>query len=110
MDLGTFSISLSVKDIGKSQEFYEKLGFSILDGDANDKWLVMKNGNTYVGLFQDMFPKNTLTFMPADAKALQAELKKKGLTISVEIDENSEGPLHFMLEDPDGNPILFDQP
>lgn len=109
MELGTFSVSLAVKDIKNSREFYQNLGFAIIDGNESEKWLMMRNGNTFIGLFQDMFPKNTLTFMPEDARALQADLKRKGLKLISEADENSTGPAHFLLEDPDGNPILFDQ-
>ncbi|MCA9385389.1 VOC family protein [Candidatus Dojkabacteria bacterium] len=121
MQLGTFSLSLSVKDIKKSKEFYEKLGFEKFDGNIEENWLIMKNGNCRLGLFQGMFDKNLLTFNPGwdedanelnaftDVRELQKKLKEQGIDLIKEVDENSSGPEHFTLEDPDGNPILFDQ-
>jgi lactoylglutathione lyase len=121
MNLGAFSVSLNVKDIHKSKEFYEKIGFQTLGGDISQNWLILKNGNHIIGLFQGMFEKNILTFNPGwnqnaenlesftDVRDLQKELKDKGITLLTEADETSEGPASFMLEDPDGNPILIDQ-
>jgi lactoylglutathione lyase len=121
MSIGAFSISLSVKDIKVSREFYEKLGFVSAGGDIAEKWLIMKNDNCTIGLFQGMFDKNLLTFNPGwnnaaeeenpfkDVRTLQEELREKGLTFLSEVNLNSKGPGSFMLEDPDGNPILVDQ-
>jgi catechol 2,3-dioxygenase-like lactoylglutathione lyase family enzyme len=121
MDLGTFSISLAVKDIGASKEFYEKLGFKVFGGDASQNWLIMKNGDHAIGLFQGMFEKNTLTFNPGwdsdareldtytDVRELQRHLKDQGVELISEVDESTSGPASFMVADPDGNPILVDQ-
>ena len=121
MELGAFSVSLSVKDIHKSKDFYEHLGFQVLGGDISQNWLIMKNGSTIIGLFQGMFEKNVLTFNPGwnenaenldsftDVRSLQKQLKEKGVSILSEADESSEGPASFTIEDPDGNPILVDQ-
>jgi predicted lactoylglutathione lyase len=121
MELGAFSVSLSVKNLGVSRSFYEKLGFEVFAGDAAQNWLIMKNGDHIIGLFQGMFEKNMLTFNPGwdnngnalnsftDVRDLQRELKAQGLTIEDEADENTTGPASFMLIDPDGNPILIDQ-
>ncbi|WP_026909106.1 VOC family protein [Paucisalibacillus globulus] len=121
MNLGAFSISLTVKDIHKSKEFYESLGFQTLGGDISQNWLIMKNGSTVIGLFQGMFDKNILTFNPGwnqnaenldsftDVRDIQKELKAKGIKFSTEVDESTEGPAHFTIEDPDGNQILVDQ-
>ena len=121
MQLGAFSISLAVKDIQASKEFYEKLGFEIFGGDASQNWLIMKNGESVIGLFQGMFEKNILTFNPGwdseaqeldsytDVRELQRQLKAKGVELMDEADENTTGPASFMLLDPDGNPILVDQ-
>ncbi|WP_010095599.1 VOC family protein [Ornithinibacillus scapharcae] len=121
MNLGAFSISLNVKDIHKSKEFYEALGFETLGGDINQNWLILKNGTTVIGLFQGMFEKNILTFNPGwnqnaenlesftDVREIQKELRDKGITFITEADETTEGPGHFTIVDPDGNPILFDQ-
>ncbi|MEZ6022374.1 MAG: VOC family protein [Hyphomonadaceae bacterium] len=121
MQLGVFSISLAVKDLAASRAFYEKLGFSAMGGDASHGYLIMKNGDTLIGLFQGMFEKNILTFNPgwdADAKpldaftdvrALQRDLKRAGLTFESEADESGSGPASFVIMDPDGNPILVDQ-
>ena len=118
-DLGAFSISLAVKDLDASIGFYEKLGFEALGG--GEGWRMMKMGETVIGLFQGMFEKNMLTFNPGwdqnaealdrftDIRALQAELKARGLTLKSEVDPASTGPASIMLEDPDGNPILIDQ-
>ena len=121
MDLGAFSISLTVKDIKASKAFYEKLGFTIFGGDITQNWLIMKNGNSIVGLFHGMFDRNMLTFNPGwdmeaknldsytDIRGLQRKLKEQGVELASEADEISTGPASFMLLDPDGNPILFDQ-
>ncbi len=121
MTLGAFSISLAVKDLAASKIFYEKLGFHIFGGDATQNWLILKNGDHTIGLFQGMFEKNMLTFNPGwdqdcntlesflDVRELQKKFKAEGLTIEGEADESTTGPGYFMLSDPDGNPILFDQ-
>jgi lactoylglutathione lyase len=120
MNLGAFSISLSVKDIHASKAFYEKLGFSTLGGDVAQNWAILKNGDHVIGLFQGMFEKNMLTFNPGwdqsaqelshftDIRDLQKQLKEQGVHI-IEEANNGTGPAHFTLEDPDGNPILIDQ-
>lgn len=121
MELGAFSISLSVKDIVASRDFYEKLGFEVFGGDISQNWLIMKNGDTVIGLFQGMFEKNMLTFNPGwdsnaqkldtftDVRALQRRLKERGVEFVSEADENTTGPASFIAVDPDGNPILVDQ-
>jgi catechol 2,3-dioxygenase-like lactoylglutathione lyase family enzyme len=123
MDLGAFSISLTVKDLEASRKFYEKLGFTLKHplGDPSEGWVVLKNGDHTIGLFQGMFEKNILTFNPGwdanaeklesftDVRELQRELKAQGLEPQPEANENAEGHGYFMLEDPDGNPILVDQ-
>lgn len=121
MDLGVFSISLTVKDVGASKAFYEKLGFSVFGGVLEENWLIMKNGACIIGLFQGMFDKNILTFNPGwdnnaqaidpfmDVRELQESLRKQGISFLSEAPLNTEGPGSFIIEDPDGNPILFDQ-
>jgi lactoylglutathione lyase len=121
MKLGAFSVSLNVKDIHVSKEFYENLGFQVFGGDITQNWLIMKNENSIIGLFQGMFEKNILTFNPGwnenaenlesytDIREIQKELKEKGITMLSEADESTEGPAHFTIEDPDGNQILLDQ-
>ena len=121
MDLGTFSISLAVKDLAASRAFYEKLGFSVFAGDAAQNWLIMKNGECIVGLFQGMFEKNILTFNPGwdsnaqplasftDVRELQRQLKAQGVEFAQQADESTTGPASFVAVDPDGNPILVDQ-
>jgi len=121
MQLGAFSISLAVKDLEASRAFYEKLGFKVFGGDASQNWLILKNGDLTIGLFQGMFEKNMLTFSPGwdsnaqnldtftDVRELQSQLKAKGVEFRSEADESTTGPASFMLVDPDGNPILFDQ-
>jgi len=121
MELGAFSVSLTVKDLEASKSFYEKLGFQVFAGDAAQNWLIMKNGDHIIGLFQGMFEKNILTFNPGwdqngntldsftDVRDLQRELKVQGLTLESEADESTTGPASFMVIDPDGNPILIDQ-
>ncbi|MBN2728148.1 MAG: hypothetical protein JXR53_02905 [Bacteroidales bacterium] len=121
MNPGTFSISLSVKNLQTSKEFYEKLGFEAFGGDINQNYLIMKNEKTIIGLFEGMFEGNILTFNPGwnenaqplqnfdDVRAIQKSLKAGGLKLISEADENSEGPASLMLQDPDGNMILIDQ-
>ena len=121
MNLGAFSISLSVKDIVASRDFYEKLGFEPVGGNADDNWLILRNGNHVIGLFQGMFEKNILTFNPGwdqqcnetdsftDVRDIQRELKEQGVELVSEADEASKGPASCTLIDPDGNPVLIDQ-
>ena len=121
MELGAFSISLAVKDIEASRRFYEKLGFTTFGGDAAQGWLILKNGDRVVGLFQGMFERNILTFNPGwdqnaqpvdsftDVRELQRELKAQGVEFQVEADESTTGPASFIVVDPDGNPVLVDQ-
>lgn len=121
MKLGAFSVSLNVKDIHASKEFYEKLGFQVFAGDITHNWLIMKSSSCIIGLFQGVLEKNTLTFNPGwdenarkldsftDVRELQQQLKDKGIKIQTEADENSSGPAYFVIVDPDGNPLLFDQ-
>lgn len=109
MNLGTFSVSLAVKDIATSRAFYEKLGFTVLDGKQEDRWLILINGDAKVGLFQGMFDQNILTFNPPDVRAIQKSLKADGISLALEADETTTGPAHIALADPDGNQILIDQ-
>ena len=109
MNLGTFSVSLAVKDIKTSRVFYEQLGFEVFDGDESQNWLMLKNGNSKIGLFQGMFEHNTLTFNPADVRSIQRQLKTNGVVLALEADESQTGPAYITLFDPDGNPILLDQ-
>ncbi len=121
MNLGAFSVSLAVKDLEASRKFYEKFGFKMFAGDASQNWLILKNGDHAIGLFQGMFEKNILTFNPGwdsnaqkldvftDVRDLQCQLKAKGVAVQTEADETSTGPASFMVVDPDGNPILVDQ-
>jgi catechol 2,3-dioxygenase-like lactoylglutathione lyase family enzyme len=121
MELGAFSISLAVKDIVASRAFYEKFGFKVFHGDISQNWLIMKNGDHAIGLFQGMFEKNILTFNPGwesnaqkletftDVRELQRQLKAQGVEFVSEADESTTGPASFIAVDPDGNPILVDQ-
>ena len=121
MELGAFSISLKVKDIKKSVEFYEKLGFTYKGGNIDQNWIVLKNGSTVIGLFQGYLEENTLTFNPGwdqsasevnpftDVREIQKKLKEKGMKVDREADEKTTGPEYIILKDPDGNPILIDQ-
>ena len=121
MELGNFSVSLAVKDIEVSKLFYERLGFTVFMGDQSQGWLIMKNGDHNIGLFQGMFDKNILTFNPGwssdaqqlkeftDIRELQRQLKASGVNLITEADESSIGPASFMISDPDGNTILVDQ-
>ena len=121
MRLGNFSVSLAVKDLAASRAFYEKLGFRPVGGDPAQKWLILQNETSTIGLFQGMFERNLLTFNPGwdrsskalpdfdDVREIQAMLKSGGLTLTSEADESTTGPASLMLMDPDGNPILIDQ-
>ena len=121
MDLGAFSVSLAVKDLAASRAFYEKLGFEMTGGDPEQNWLILKNGNHIIGLFQGMFEGNLLTFNPGwdqsggeldsftDVREIQRVLKEQGLSLTAEADETTSGPAHIALTDPDGNQILIDQ-
>jgi lactoylglutathione lyase len=121
MKLGAFSVSLNVKDINASKEFYEKLGFKAFAGDINKNYLIMKNENSLIGLFHKMFDKTILTFNPGwdenaqklekfeDVRVIQQKLRSEGMKFAVEADEKTSGPAYFMIADPDGNQILIDQ-
>lgn len=121
MQLGAFSISLAVKDIEASRRFYEKFGFGTFGGNAAQNWLILKNGDHVIGLFQGMFDKNILTFNPGwdqqarklpsftDVRELQRQLRAQGVKFEQEADESTTGPASFVAVDPDGNPILVDQ-
>ena len=121
MQLGNFSVSLAVKDIGASRAFYEKLGFRVFAGDQAQNWLILQNDTSTIGLFQGMFDKNILTFNPGwdrnggtvpafdDVRVIQRTLKSRGLALATEADEATSGPASLMVLDPDGNPILIDQ-
>jgi len=121
MKLGAFSISLSVKDLNKSKVFYENLGFEVFAGDMEKNYLIMKNENSLIGLFQGLFEKNIITFNPGwdanakkfdpfdDVRNIQKHLKERGIKLESEADENTNGPASFMVLDPDGNAILIDQ-
>jgi lactoylglutathione lyase len=121
MDLGAFSVSLNVKNIEASRDFYAKLGFEPVGGNAADNWLILRNGDHVIGLFQGMFDANILTFNPGwdqqsnemesftDVREIQKKLREQGIALATEADEASEGPASIMLTDPDGNPVLIDQ-
>jgi lactoylglutathione lyase len=121
MELGNFSISLAVKDLEASRAFHEKFGFRVFGGEASQNWLILKNREHVIGLFQGMFEKNILTFNPGwdsnarkldtftDVRELQRQLKAAGVPLVTEADEGTAGPASFMAVDPDGNPILVDQ-
>lgn len=121
MELGAFSISLTVADIAKSQEFYEALGFTEAGGDASQGYLILRNGSTTIGLFQGMFERNLLTFNPgwdaacnelddfSDVREIQASLQQKGIELIRTVDAEGSGPGSITLVDPDGNPVLIDQ-
>jgi len=121
MELGTFSTSLAVKDLQVSKTFYEKFGFTVFAGEASQNWLILKNGDHVIGLFQGMFERNMLTFNPGwdgnarkldtftDVRDLQRQLKAQGVQLVTEADETTTGPASFVAVDPDGNPLLFDQ-
>ena len=121
MELGNFSVSLAVKDIKASKAFYDKLDFTEVAGKLEQNWIVLQNGNARIGLFQGMFDKNIMTFNPGwtkdketmpdfqDVRELQRTLKARGITMTTAADEATTGPAHFMIADPDGNTLLFDQ-
>lgn len=121
MNLGAFSVSLSVKDIKASKEFYEKLSFEVMMGKIEDNWIVLRNGEHTIGLFQGMFENNILTFNPGwnsknenldefeDIRQIQKKLKADGIELIQEADETTTGPASLMISDPDGNTILLDQ-
>ncbi|AHM62812.1 putative ring-cleavage extradiol dioxygenase [Flammeovirgaceae bacterium 311] len=121
MELGAFSISLSVKNLEASKQFYENLGFKEFSGSMSQNFLIMKNGNALIGLFQGMFEGNILTFNPGwdenasniekfnDVREIQQQLKNKGIKLMSEADEETSGPASLMVTDPDGNTILIDQ-
>ena len=121
MDLGNFSQSLTVKDVAASKDFYQKLGFEIFHDQSDHGWVIMKSPTAVIGLFQGMFEKNIMTFNPGwdsngqntdnftDIRDIQKKLKREGINIAQEVDENTSGPASFIVEDPDGNPIMFDQ-
>lgn len=121
MELGCFSISLAVKDIAASKAFYEKLGFQAFGGQQDQGWLIMKNGDTNIGLFQGMFDANILTFNPGwrqdatnadpftDVRDIQQELRAQGVAFEAEADASTTGPAHLIVKDPDGNTIMLDQ-
>ncbi len=121
MALGAFSNSLNVKDIAVSLSFYEKLGFTKLAGDVDQSWLILTNDGCVIGLFQNMIERNTMTFNPGwdqngqpvddfkDIRELQVQYQADGLEILNEVDQTSKGPASFIVVDPDGNPVLFDQ-
>ena len=121
MELGNFSISLAVKDLEASKSFYEKFGFTMFAGNPAQNWVILKNGDHVIGLFQGMFEKNILTFNPGwdsnaqklpsftDVRELQRQLKAQGVKLDPEADEKTTGPASFIAVDPDGNPVLVDQ-
>lgn len=121
MDIGAFTVCLTVKDLEKSYAFYQKLGFKKRSGDLSQKWIVLMNGNAAIGLFQGLLDQNILTFIPGwdqkwkevesytDIREIQKELKANGIKLTSEEDETGQGPASFTLEDPNGNQILFDQ-
>lgn len=121
MQLGAFSVSLAVKDIQSAKDFYTKFGFAEIGGNIEQNWLILRNGDHTIGLFQGMFKNNILTFNPGwdqhcntlpeftDVRQLQKKLKAAGVDLLSEADENSSGPGSFMAVDPDGNTLLFDQ-
>jgi lactoylglutathione lyase len=121
MNLGAFSISLSVRDLAASRDFYAALGFEPFAGKAEENWLILRNGNHVIGLFQGMFEGNILTFNPGwdqsgapvdpftDIRDIQRSLRQQGVALSAAADETGTGPASIMLTDPDGNAILIDQ-
>ena len=121
MQLGAFSVSLAVKDIAASHAFYEKFGYKVFAGDAAKNWLILKNGESTIGLFHGMLERNSLTFNPGwasdtstlkdftDVRELQRQLKAQGVQMTAEADETTSGPAYFIAIDPDGNPLMFDQ-
>ncbi|AOW20966.1 VOC family protein [Urechidicola croceus] len=117
MDLGTFSISINVKDLNLSLIFYQKLGFKIIDGGhLNDsfpdsekiKWRILETKTLKIGLFQGMFNENIFTFHNKDVLTIQDKLKSNGVIFRKEVDSKSTYK-SAMLIDPDGNKIMLDQ-
>jgi catechol 2,3-dioxygenase-like lactoylglutathione lyase family enzyme len=121
MDLGAFSLSLTVQDLAASRAFYEKLGFEVVGGNADENWLILRNSGHTIGLFKGMFDRNIISFNPGwddesneveeftDVRELQRQLKAQGIGFVREADESTSGPEHFIVHDPDGNPIMVDQ-
>lgn len=121
MKLGAFSVSLSVSDLAASKDFYGKLGFEPIGGNEDENWLILRNGDHIIGLFQGMFERNMLTFNPGwdqqcgeldsfqDVREIQGRLRSQGIALESEADETTQGPASCMVIDPDGNPILIDQ-
>lgn len=118
MNLGQFSLSLPVKDMEASLEFYTNLGFEIIDGghmnegfpdSESTSWRILKNGHAVIGLFHGMFENSIMTFNPTDVRGIQKELKSKGVSFIKEANESTEGPEHIIMTDPDGNQIMLDQ-
>jgi catechol 2,3-dioxygenase-like lactoylglutathione lyase family enzyme len=121
MELGNFSVSLTVDDLTASRSFYEKLGFTVFGGEADQGWLILRNGAATIGLFQGMFERNMLTFNPGwdadarpldtftDVRELERQLEAQGVEFASRTEPGSTGPASFIVVDPDGNPILFDQ-
>lgn len=112
MKLGTFSVSLAVKDIAVSRKFYETLGFTVIDGNQDENWLILENGEAKIGLFQGMFEKNIMTFNPqtgdTEVRDAQATLKAAGIDLMIEAKDDND-PAHIVFHDPDGNQIMIDQ-
>ena len=121
-DLGMFSVSLNVRDLAASRAYYERLGFEVSGGDADEGWLILRSGEAAIGLFQGMFEHNILTFNPPDVRAIAAHLRERGLEVELQHEmpdtldpaqalpaDSDSGPAHLMLVDPDGNQILLDQ-
>lgn len=121
MQLGAFSVSLTVKDIAISRAFYETLGFTVFAGEQENRWLILRNGSTVIGLFQGMFDRNIMTFNPGwdqdaqplaefeDVRRIQQALDTQGVAITTRVDPEGSGPAHLILSDPDGNVIMLDQ-
>lgn len=121
MDLGTFSVSLTVTDLAASRAFYEALGFVAFAGDEEHGMVMLRNGSAVVGLFRGMFERNMLTFNPGwgpdceplpehtDVREIQRRLRAAGIEPQVAVDESTTGPGHLVVVDPDGNPVLLDQ-
>jgi catechol 2,3-dioxygenase-like lactoylglutathione lyase family enzyme len=109
MNLGSFSVSLAVKDLSAARGFYEQLGFRAMGGKPEEHWLILENGDATIGLFEGMFEQNILTFNPPDVRAIQRQLKQLGMPLLVEADETTTGATHLVLVDPDGNQLLLDQ-
>lgn len=121
MTLGAFSISLAVKDLAASRDFYGKLGFEVIVGAVERNMMILRNGTTTIGLFKGMFERNMLTFNPGwdaacqaletftDVRVLQRQLESAGITLATRADADTTGPASFLVIDPDGNPVLFDQ-